>query len=177
VALGTLFSCANESRRQEPPPPAPEAAAAAAAPAAPQTESEAAAATPDTREEIVERGTDSFIGTSRARAAGGPGGDINLQFDNSDIKEFAQVVLGDMLGVNYVIDPMVMGNVTIHTATPITREQLLPLFEEILASNGAALARTNDLYRVVPLAGAARNAPVATPGRGEASGFRTQVIP
>lgn len=181
VMLGALLSCASESRREEPATVPEEASQSAATPAQPGgaagNGTEGTARASDGREEIVERGTDSFIGASRNRAGGGPAGDINLQFDNTDIKEFAQAVLGDLLGVNYVIDPMVSGSVTIHTTMPITREQLLPLFEEILSTNGAALARTNDLYRVVSLAGAARDAQVTTPGRGEPSGYRTQVIP
>src|SRR5262252_4546389 len=98
IMLGALFSCASGTRREE---PAPVAEQAATPNAAPQQEGGApveGARAANGREEIIERGTDSFIGASRVPGApGGPAGDINLQFDNTDIKEFSQVVLGDML--------------------------------------------------------------------------------
>lgn len=185
VLLGALLSCTREDRREESAEPTLVQGEKPAAAQAPPSERESggardpsADATPNGREEIIERGTGSFIGALQARGEReAQAGDINLRFQNTDVKEFSQVVLGDLLGVNYVIDPMVTGTVTIQTTVPITQEQLLPLFEEILSINGAALVRTNDLYRVVSLAGATRDARLASPGRGDVSGFRTQVIP
>ena len=129
-----------------------------------------------TREEIVEQGTGKFVGTAPGRRGNATPGDINLRFDAADIREFVRVVLGDLLKVNYVIDPMVMGNVTIQTTTPIRNDELLPLFEQVLGANGAAVIREGSLYRIVPRAAAARNADLAT-GGAAAAGYRTQVIP
>lgn len=146
--------------------------------AASQAGPEPATVTPiDTREEIIERSTGGFIGAGRTRGAGdATPGDINLRFDATDIREFVGAVLGDILGVNYLIDPMVAGTVTVQTTRPIRNEELLPLFEQILAANGAALVREGTLYQVVPLAEATRQADLVT-SRDVTTGVRTQVIP
>jgi general secretion pathway protein D len=176
AAAAALMSCASD-QRVEPaaPPPAP-----ATVEQVPQAAAEAPpASTPpiDTREEIIERGSGAFIGAARGRGAGDTTpGDIDLRFDAADIREFVRAVLGDLLGVNYLIDPAVTGTVTFQTTRPIRDDELLPLFEQILAANGAALIRDGDLYQVVPRAAAARQTDLVI-GRDSTAGIRTQVIP
>ncbi len=75
-------------------------------------------------------------------------GDITLNFEEADIREVAQVILRDLMKVNYVIDPDVRGQVTFRTANPLTREQLLPAFETLLRANGLGLAFNSGFYRV-----------------------------
>ena len=60
------------------------------------------------------------------RAAGG-GGDVVLNFVDSDIREVARAVFEDMLSLNYVIDPQVTGKVSLATSKPIRTNQILPL--------------------------------------------------
>jgi general secretion pathway protein D len=88
-------------------------------------------------------------------AAGASGGDISLNFAETDIRTVIAQILGDMLHVNYVIDPSVHGTATFHTAQPLTRAELLPVLQALLGENGAALVQTGTLYRVVPAATAA----------------------
>jgi general secretion pathway protein D len=76
--------------------------------------------------------------------------DINLDFADTDIREVAAQILGSILRVNYTIDPAVHGAVTLHTAQPLNRAQLVPTLESLLSQNGAALVTNGDLYRVVP---------------------------
>jgi general secretion pathway protein D len=176
VAAGAV-SCASDRRvERAPPAPAPTLEQALQTEAQAGPESDAVAAI-DTREEIIERSTGGFIGAGRARGAGdSTPGDINLRFDATDIREFVGAVLGDILGVNFLIDPMVAGTVTVQTTRPIRNEELLPLFEQILAANGAALVRDGTLFQVVPIAEAARRADLVT-SRDATAGVRTQVIP
>src|SRR5215472_503769 len=47
-------------------------------------------------------------------------GQITLDFADSDIREVASQILGDILKVNYTIDPAVHGTATLHTATTMT---------------------------------------------------------
>lgn len=75
-------------------------------------------------------------------------GDITLNFEDADVREVAQVILRDMLRVNYVIDPDVRGAVTFRTANPLTRDQLLPAFETLLRANGLGLMFSSGFYRV-----------------------------
>ena len=177
ILAAAVVSCASD-RPAEPAEAAP--APVAAVDQAPQAAAQASpdlAPPVDTREEIIERGTGAFIGTAPGRRAGdATPGDINLRFDGADIREFVRAVLGDILGVNYLIDPMVTGTVTVQTTRPIRDDELLPLFEQILAANGAALVRDSTLYQVVPRAAAAGQADLVT-GRDDTGGVRTQVIP
>jgi general secretion pathway protein D len=87
------------------------------------------------------------------------------------LRDVVRVVLGDLLKVNYVIDPAVTGTVTIRTERPIARGALLATLDSVLATRGASLTRAGELYRVG--AGAA-----APPGPGGAApGGVFQVFP
>jgi len=97
-----------------------------------------------------------------------PGGDITLSFDDADIREVVQLVLRDLLNVNYIIDPDVRGNVTVRTGQPLTRDQLLPTLESILEASGLALLQSGGIYRVTQAQNAARGT------TGVRSGFLAQ---
>ncbi len=76
---------------------------------------------------------------SKAAAPAPPGlkgtDGLLLNFDNADIYEVIQV-LGDALGINYIIDPQVKGVVNIRSAHKIPPEKLFPIFRKILHMNG-----------------------------------------
>ncbi|MDO9712296.1 type II secretion system secretin GspD [Paracraurococcus lichenis] len=93
-------------------------------------------------------------------AAGGRG-EYALDFADTDIREVAAQILGGMLRVNYAIDPAVRGTATLRTSTPLTRAQLLPTLQALLAPNGAAVVEQGGLYRVVPQAAAAAASGIA----------------
>ncbi len=87
--------------------------------------------------------------------AGAPsGGDISLDFADTDIRAVVAQILGNILKVNYTIDPAVHGTATLHTAQPLARAQLLPALQTLLAQDGAALIESGGIYRVVPAAAA-----------------------
>jgi general secretion pathway protein D len=77
-------------------------------------------------------------------------GQITLDFADSDIREVASQMLGDILHVNYTIDPAVHGTATLHTATTMTRGQLVGLLQSLLAANSATVVETAGVFRVVP---------------------------
>jgi general secretion pathway protein D len=81
----------------------------------------------------------------------GDGGDVTLNFVNADIREALDTILGDILGVTYVVDPRVSGTITIRTTKPIPQNALIPTLENLLASNGAALVPSDGGYKVQPL--------------------------
>lgn len=93
----------------------------------------------------------------RVDAAGSPGGvgDISLDFADIDIREVVAQILGTILKVNYTIDPSVRGTATLRTVSPLSRAQLIPTLQTLLAQNGAALISAGGLYRVLPAAAAA----------------------
>lgn len=131
---------------------------------------------------VVERGVPPVVAQSPAAAPAvqiAPGGDVTLNFAGADIRDVAHVVLGDILGLNYTVDPTVQGTVTVQTSHPLPRSAVLPTLEQVFAASGAAIIQENNLIRVVPLQGAK-----GTPPQGGglsalqgATGFGVQVIP
>ena len=93
-------------------------------------------------------------------------GPITLDFADTDIREVATQILGSILHVNFTIDPAVKGTATLHTATPMTRAQLVATLQSLLAANNATLIQTAGFYRVVPATGGA--ASLAAGGSGDA---------
>jgi general secretion pathway protein D len=95
----------------------------------------------------------SAVGSADAAAAVGSlgGGSVTLNFVDADVKEVVAVILGETLGVSYVIDPAVSGSVTARTAEPLNRSQVLGTLESILAIVGAALVPEDDVWTVRPL--------------------------
>ncbi len=84
------------------------------------------------------------------------GGDVSLDFADTDIREVVAQILGAQLRLNYTIDPGVKGTATLHTATPVSQAQLLPILQTLLAQSGATLVQTDGLYRVMAGGGAAQ---------------------
>jgi general secretion pathway protein D len=82
------------------------------------------------------------------QAAGGP---VSFFFDDADVFEVVQTVFGDVLKVNYIIDPKVKGKVTFRTVTPIPKEEVLNVMEIILRINGVGFVEEKGLYRIIPL--------------------------
>ncbi|MBV9537889.1 MAG: type II secretion system protein GspD, partial [Acidisphaera sp.] len=80
--------------------------------------------------------------------SGGSGGDVSLDFADTDIRAVVAQILGSLLRVNYTIDPSVHGTATLRTSTPLARSQLLPALQTLLAQNGATIVQSGSIYRV-----------------------------
>ena len=78
-------------------------------------------------------------------------GDVKLNFQNANLLEVVKVILGDMLQINYVVDPEVQGTVSMQSTRALRREDLIPTLELMLRMNNAALVTTDGIYRIVPL--------------------------
>lgn len=105
-------------------------------------------------------GTSSRITPPPATGLAG-GGDISLNFVETDIREVVAQVLGGILGATYSIDPGVSGTATLRTAQPVARAQLLPILQTLLAQNGATLVQSGGIYRVLPASAAGPGGAVA----------------
>ena len=93
-----------------------------------------------------------------------PGGEISLDFVDTDIREIAAQILGTILHVNYTIDPSVRGTATLRTVNPIARSGVLPALQALLSQNGASLVQTGGLYRVTTAANVAASPNLASAG-------------
>ncbi len=78
-------------------------------------------------------------------------GDISFNFADTDIRTITGQILGGILHVNYTIDPSVTGTATLRTVVPLTRAQLIPTLQTLLAQNNATLVQSNGIYRVMPI--------------------------
>ncbi|MCI0429163.1 MAG: type II secretion system secretin GspD [Rhodospirillales bacterium] len=78
-------------------------------------------------------------------------GAVSLNFVNADIREVIDTVLGNTLKVSYIIDPRVQGTVTLRTTRPLPAGSVIGILEDVLAMNGAALTKTGDIYKIIPL--------------------------
>jgi general secretion pathway protein D len=121
-----------------------------------------------------------------AGASSSPGtprrGQFALNFDDADVYSIIQTVFGEILKVNYVIDPRVKGRVTFRAVAPVPTGQVLPLMEVILRLNGIGIVEENNLYRIVPISDIAKEpSPVSygrDPAKIEAAGKALlQVVP
>lgn len=83
-------------------------------------------------------------------------GSISLNFDDADVYQVIQTIFGDVLRVNYIVDPRVKGRVTFRSIAPIPTDQVLPIMETILRINGIGVVEDSGLYRIVPISEVAR---------------------
>jgi len=107
------------------------------------------------RQQILEMGNGQFVtspSSIKQPETDVVEGDITLNFQGTDINEFIKVILSDMLNENFVIDPQISGTVTIETSRPVSKKELFPLLEEILAINNAVIFKSGGLYQIVPRA-------------------------
>lgn len=75
---------------------------------------------------------------------------ISLNFQDADIHEVVEVILGSMLKQNYIIDSGVSGTISTNTPKGIAQGDLLTVLESLLRINNAVLTREGALYRIVP---------------------------
>ncbi|HEX2528718.1 MAG TPA: type II secretion system secretin GspD [Geminicoccus sp.] len=108
------------------------------------------------------------------------GAGVQLNFENADLREVVRTILGDVLQVNYTLDPAVNGTVTLSTSAAMSRNDLLATLETVLRQNEAALVQEAGGYAVVQMRNAIGRAGVAqlgdSPQRIE-PGYGVTVIP
>lgn len=106
----------------------------------------------------VFRGTGAVIGRPPRSRATGPQGrrDVKLNFVAVSIQEAAKAILGDLLGLNYAVDPAVQGTITVQTTGPVQHDQILPIFEASLEADKLVLVQKDNLYTIEPLAAGQR---------------------
>ncbi len=121
------------------------------------------------------RPTADFRVASADPAAVVRGDGVELNFEGADIQNVARTVLGDTLGINFVVDPRVQGNVTLASTGPIPRKDVLPVFESVLRMSNAAVVHEGNLVKIVPVAEATGTGTVNI-GAGQA-GFGVSIVP
>ena len=103
---------------------------------------------------------------------------VTLSFENAPLSEVTHAVLSDVLGIDYLIDGPIPGEVTLRTRTPIERDQLLSVLESLLKANKVMLIRGKDNRYIVSSSDAATKlSPRIVSTSEQAAGYSTMVIP
>lgn len=103
---------------------------------------------------------------------------VTLNIEEATVAEIAEKVLGDLLGENYVIEADLPEKTTLRTTRPASQREIISLFEDLLAAQGAVLIWVGDVFRIVPANlddRALRTVPVEQGGAG-GIGFGTRVV-
>jgi general secretion pathway protein D len=137
----------------------------------------------DTRQADIREGSGQFTGggpaqggsqraMSRVDAEG-----VTLNLVGASVQEVAKTVLGDVLKVNYTVSDKIKASITLSTAQPVAKDELLKVFEYVLRSEGIAIAEENGVYHILPADSVPSRAPRwAGPARGKA-GTATAIVP
>ncbi|QLP97395.1 MAG: type II secretion system secretin GspD [Rhodoblastus sp.] len=68
---------------------------------------------------------------------------------NVPVQQATKVVLGDIMGVEYVVDGKIDGRVTIQTPEPVEKSRALDLFRSALQTVNARVVETGGVYKVM----------------------------
>ena len=192
--IAQLAACAHQGAGQPVEPavltaeslvPAPLATAASApAPAASAAAAQAAKPTEGAPivEPIVIRGTDRTV-AARGTPANAPARDAatRLSFEGVDVAKAVDVMLGEMLKVDYVVHPPLNGKITLTTRQTVSADRALLLLEAALQANGIVMARdSRGVYHVgtpEALRGIVSAPPIAEFGKPLPPGYGAVIIP
>lgn len=119
---------------------------------------------------VMDGGSGGMIGgTDSKRKATTLDGNVVLNLASVPLQQAAKTVLGDMIGVNYVVDPRVDGVVSLQTTRPVSKAEALEMFQTALTPIGAVLVQSRGTYRIVPTDQAATGAIITGDGPAESS--------
>ncbi len=113
-----------------------------------------------------------------ARAQRTPNGEgYELNFENTPVTTVAKVILGDILGLGYTIDPRVQGTITLASGRPVPKSDILFVLESALRLSNVVLVREKaGGYRLVPATEAIGSGALDRAGNPE-PGFGITAIP
>jgi len=106
--------------------------------------------------------------------AGSDGYDLN--FENAPVTTVAKVILGDILGVGYTIDPRVQGTITLASGRAVSKADVLFVLENALRMSNVAMVRDRSGYRLIPAADATGNGFVDS-DEATRAGYGISVVP
>jgi general secretion pathway protein D len=115
---------------------------------------------------------------ARDRAAPGKSDDgYELNFENTPVTTVAKTILGDILGLGYTIDPRVQGTVSLSSARPVAKSDILFVLENALRISNVVLIRDVAGYRLVPLGDAVGSGNIDRRPDNAEPGYGISVVP
>ncbi len=104
------------------------------------------------------------------------GDGYELNFENAPVTTVAKVIIGDILGSGYTIDPRIQGTVTIASGRPIPKKDLLFVLENALRMSNVVLVPDASGYRLIPAGDAVGSGRTSSAARDE-PGYGITVVP
>ncbi len=106
---------------------------------------------------------------------------ISVNFDQVDIRIMLKTI-GDIIGINFVVDDSIKGTVTVMSPTKIRLGDIYKVLESVLEVKGYAAVPAGDLVKIIPKAKAVKHNlqvrigsnPLEIP---QSDSFVTQIIP
>jgi general secretion pathway protein D len=105
------------------------------------------------------------------------GSGFDLNFENTPVATVAKVVLGDIMGTGYTIDPRVQGTVSLVSVRPVAKSDIVFLLEDALRLSGVVLIRDTAGYRLTPLGDAVGAGRVDVSASSAEPGYGISVVP
>jgi len=93
----------------------------------------------------------STVGAVAGITPGADGRTYQLNFESTDVAAVSKAILGDILNVNYLLDPRVTGQINLTSSQPVPRSSLVALLETSLLSINATLVKDGNVYRISPV--------------------------
>ena len=130
-------------------------------------------------EPVFYKGNDSQIRSPETREAIRLiGEDVSLNFEQAPLAEVVHAVMGDILGLDYIVDGPIDGEITLRTRTPLPRGELLEVLESLLkANNILMIRRDDDRFLITSSQFASRLSPSVTSADTPGAGYSTIIIP
>ena len=107
----------------------------------------------------------------------GSGDGFELNFENTPVATVAKVVLGDIMGVGYSIDPRIQGTISLSSGRPVPRSDMIFVLENALRLSGVALIKEAVGYRLVPLGDAVGGGNLDQTAARAEPGYGVSVVP
>ena len=93
----------------------------------------------------IYNGTDKVVQMPPAQAPVKFYGDaVSLDFEQAPLTAVIHAIMGDILGLDYIVEHPINGEVTVRTRTPVPRDQLLEILESLLLANKALMVRDKE---------------------------------
>src|SRR3984893_11159759 len=105
------------------------------------------------------------------------GNGFDLNFENTPVATVAKVVLGDILGTGYTIDPRVQGTVSLVSVRPVPKSDVIFVLENALRLSGVVLVRDTAGCRLTPLGDEVGSGRVDAAAASPEPGYGVSVVP
>ena len=103
---------------------------------------------------------------------------VSVNFEEAPLDQVVHSILGDTLGLDYVVEHPIQGQITLRSRSPIPRDQLLSIMEALLLNNGVVMVKGPDGRFFLSRAGAKNSmAPSFTSSQSPIVGFSNVIVP